>query len=430
MCCQAFVISCQVKKQGLNLQGPVVDNRRILRAHMKPPTWSALLLDRLLGRHPSVRRHTLFSLATGLFYAVSIGIAYHAASMNIHSKMVAHLLASAMVSVYLLFYVLVRSGWSQRFADPVLTLPHALISVLITVAAYVLIGPSRGNVVLLLGQTIAVSMFRLRPQQTLLLGVWTVAWLSLSQLGLVIYNAHDFSPARALAHFTVSTAGLLTLSLVAKWISDMRVRIARQANELRDTLTRAQALATTDTLTGLLNRRSMMEQLETELAMAARSARPLCVALIDIDHFKRINDQHGHRTGDEVLRTFASRAQEDLRQLDKLARWGGEEFLLLLPHADLAQAWVAIERLRLQLASEPMGAGGDLRVTLSAGVAQWQVGESLEYWLDRADKAMYEAKQQGRNRCVQAGVPGPQAAASALLPPVLQTQAVVTAGSS
>jgi diguanylate cyclase len=409
--------------------GCAVDNSRTLRAHMKPHAWSTLLKDLLLGRHPLVRRHTLFSLGTGLFYSVSIGIMYHAASMGLYPAQVAHALALCMAITYGMFYALVRSGWSQRFADPVLTLPHAMVSELLTIMAYVLIGDHRGNVVVLMGQTIALSMFRLRPRQTLWLGFWTVAWLSAAQLGLVIYGVQGFGVERALSHFIVCSAGLLSLSLVAKWISDMRVRIARQAHELQDTLTRAQALATTDMLTGLLNRRSMVEQLEAELARAARSAKPLCVALIDIDHFKRINDQHGHRTGDEVLRTFATRAQEELRQLDKLARWGGEEFLLLVPHADLAQAWVAIDRLCQRLASEPMGADADLRVTLSAGVAQWQEGETLECWLDRADKAMYEAKQQGRNRCVQAEVLRSQANVIAEPPSVLLAQAV-TAGAS
>jgi diguanylate cyclase (GGDEF)-like protein len=386
---------------------------------MTSSPWLTTLIDRLAGRDPSARRHTLFTLATAQFYAVAIGVMYHASALGLLPWPVAHGLAMAMVLAFLLFYTLVRSGWSQRFEDPVLTLPHAMVSTLITVAGYVLIGPQRGNVVLLMGQTIALSMFRLQPRETMFLGGWTVGWLSLAQIGLVLGGAPGFAGARALGHFIVCSAGLLALAVVCMWISAIRVRIVRQAQELRATLARAQELATTDMLTGLLNRRSMVEQLESALLRAERSGRPLSVALIDIDHFKRVNDVHGHRCGDEVLRGFAALAQADLRQVDKLARWGGEEFLLLMPHVEQGQAWVALDRLRQGMAMHPMGAQGSLSVTISAGVAQWHPGESMAVWLERADKAMYAAKQQGRNRCLVAD-------SVSVAPAVLATVEVLT----
>lgn len=360
----------------------------------------------LAGRHPVVRRHTLFSLSTGHFYAVTIGVMYQAASFGLVPWQAAHVLTICMVANFTFFCVLVRSGWTQRFADPVLTLPHSMVSELITIAAYVMVGAERGDVVLLMGQIIGISMFRLKPRGSLFLGLWTVGWLLAAQAALIHQHAEGFDGARALSHMLLSACGLLAMSVVGMWISDIRARIARQSQKLRATLTQAQVLATTDMLTGLLNRRRMGQSLDEHLQQAIRSGRPLCAALIDLDHFKRINDVHGHRVGDDVLKTFAALAQGELRAVDQLARWGGEEFLVLLPDLNHQEARLTVERLCRRIAAHPMGASCQLNVTVSVGLAQWWPGESLICWLDRADKALYEAKRQGRNRCLVADADG------------------------
>ena len=354
----------------------------------------------IVGHHTPVRRHVMYCLGAAMIYGLTLLIMAHAAWLGIISHRLAWLLLACMVTTFVVFFTLVRSGWSQRFEDPVLTLPHAMVSLTIIVMAYVMVGDYRGDVIILLAQVLAVSMFRLRPREMMFLGCWATGLLTLAQIGLVWAGTPGFPPERALAQFIVCSISLLALSVVAMWISAMRVRISRQSDELRRTLVQAQALATTDVLTGLLNRRAMTDQLEDEMGRADRTAWPVCVALIDLDHFKRVNDQHGHRTGDEVLRTFAALAQGELRQVDRLARWGGEEFLLLMPHVEAPQAWVALERLRKCIAQHPMGEQAALTVTISAGVAQWLPGESLDQWLERADKALYQAKRSGRNRCL------------------------------
>jgi diguanylate cyclase (GGDEF)-like protein len=347
----------------------------------------------------------MFCLGAGLIYALTAAIMAHSAWLGLISTEVFGLLLGCMATTFLLFFALVRSGWSQRFEDPVLAMPHGMVSILIIVLAYVLIGEYRGDTIILLAQAVAVAMFRLRPRQCLFLGGWAALCVSVAQFGLVWSGEPGFSLQRGLTHFTVSTVSLMALAVVAMWISAMRVRISRQSDELRQTLVQAQALATTDMLTGLLNRRAMTDQLESELARVSRSGNPVCVALIDIDHFKKVNDHYGHRMGDEVLRAFASLAQGDLRQVDQLGRWGGEEFLLMMPHVDASQAWVAVERLRNRIAAHPMGDSGNLTVTISAGLAQFSHGESLDRWIERADQALYQAKQSGRNRCLIAEQP-------------------------
>lgn len=165
---------------------------------------------------------------------------------------------------------------------------------------------------------------------------------------------------------------------------------------------RLEALAATDALTGLMNRRRFFQRLEAEVARAARFSRPLSVAMVDVDHFKRVNDTYGHATGDAVLRAVAQTLREALRAMDAVGRVGGEEFAVLLPETGLEAAAGVLERIRQAVAGlEVMAADGrQVRVTVSAGVAAWQAGEEAEAALRRADAALYAAKSAGRNRVV------------------------------
>ena len=154
-----------------------------------------------------------------------------------------------------------------------------------------------------------------------------------------------------------------------------------------------------DTLTSLPNRRAFEEELAREAARAARSLAPLAVAVLDVDRFKSVNDQHGHAAGDEVLRAVAACVAGALRGGDLVARIGGEEFALLLPGADLAKAAEIAERVRATIAAAPMKAGGrSLSITTSLGCAAWTPGETTAALLARADARLYEAKQAGRDR--------------------------------
>lgn len=165
---------------------------------------------------------------------------------------------------------------------------------------------------------------------------------------------------------------------------------------------RIERLVVTDALTGSLNRHGIMPLLNGALAQAHRHGRPLSVVMFDLDHFKRINDQHGHATGDQVLAGFAAHVGAQLRESDQLSRWGGEEFLLLLADTERAAAHAVAERLRQSVAQTPMD-GQALQVTVSAGVASLE-GESLQpqvptarsllELLDTADRRLYLAKRQ------------------------------------
>jgi two-component system cell cycle response regulator len=174
-------------------------------------------------------------------------------------------------------------------------------------------------------------------------------------------------------------------------------------------------MATTDALTGLLNRRAFLESTRREVARAKRYNDHLSVVLLDVDHFKQINDKRGHAAGDLVLSAVGKLLNTTLRTCDIVARWGGEEFVLVLPATALEQAQEVAERVRKELAGANIkDSNGDvIPVTASFGVAAYNGGETLEQMIDRSDRAMYLAKSGGRNRVVadQPSLPQPVSAA-------------------
>jgi diguanylate cyclase (GGDEF)-like protein len=182
------------------------------------------------------------------------------------------------------------------------------------------------------------------------------------------------------------------------------IRISdRYQHMLHDLNQRLHDLSNRDGLTDLPNRRFMLERLGAEINQAQRLQQPLAVALVDVDHFKRINDRYGHGVGDQALCRIAASQKEVLRDYDVCGRWGGEEFLILLPQTDAVAAERVVERLCRAIGDQglPLPAGeGECRVTVSIGVTVWRLGEPLDVLLKRADDALYMAKRQGRNRYI------------------------------
>lgn len=161
-----------------------------------------------------------------------------------------------------------------------------------------------------------------------------------------------------------------------------------------------QRLATTDHLTGAWNRNHLTEALSTEIERSRRYDSPVSMVIVDVDHFKAINDDHGHLAGDAVLIELTRRVRANLRSVDVFARLGGEEFVAVLPDCGLAEAEVVAEKLRALVADEPFPTAG--AVTASFGVAQLDSAETSDDWLRRADHALYAAKRGGRNRVCSA----------------------------
>jgi two-component system cell cycle response regulator len=182
-----------------------------------------------------------------------------------------------------------------------------------------------------------------------------------------------------------------------------QIRKKRYTERLRDNVQLSIEMAITDALTGLYNRRYMETHVETLVEQAATRSKPLAVLVLDIDYFKSVNDSHGHDAGDDVLREFAIRIRKSIRGIDLACRFGGEEFVVIMPETDIAVATMVAERLRRRIASEPFPiqqGKRSLEVTISIGIAALGPQDNAAAVLKRADQALYRAKRDGRNRVV------------------------------
>jgi len=344
-------------------------------------------------------RRTL--VAAGIYLLAAV-VQWWSAEVGLAQPALAHALILCLAPGLFGFYLVIRSGLSQRLADPALTLPQMVFAIGVMAAAYVINPPVRGMLLMLVALVLMFAAFTLSPKASRMLG-----WLAVMVFGIVMLTTgwlapQVFDPSVERIHFVFAAVVLPVVSLLAGDLSAMRSRLKLQKAELQAALARIHKLATRDDLTGLVNRRHMEELAALEQRRAQRSGQQPCLCLVDIDHFKRINDLHGHAAGDEVLRLFARHAVASLRETDVLARWGGEEFLVLLPDTPPDEARVGFDRLRRLLArDEAWGDQVALRVSFSAGLTQWQAGEALRDALARADHALYAAKSAGRDCLVE-----------------------------
>ena len=199
------------------------------------------------------------------------------------------------------------------------------------------------------------------------------------------------------------TLALGAAVLISGEVAGLRNALTSRTRELEDTLERLHEIAMRDDLTGLYNRRQLMEYLGRQKALADRATLGFTLCYVDLDHFKRVNDKFGHTRGDEVLKEFAEIAMKAVREEDIVARIGGEEFVMVLINASPKDAEMVANRLRQQTQAMTIDASDlSFSVTASVGIAMYATGEEIEHLLDRADAAMYQAKNQGRNRVIVA----------------------------
>ncbi len=192
-------------------------------------------------------------------------------------------------------------------------------------------------------------------------------------------------------------AGMAHRVKLERQIEEDKLRIAEKDEEIA----RLKSMVGVDFLTGLPNRYRIDEIVEAEVAYARRYRTPLSVIFVDVDHFKKVNDELGHEVGDVVLTELAKRFRETLRDYDVIGRRGGEEFLGVLRNNTLEQATIAAERLRKAVADKPVNCGGrEVSITISIGVAEWQHPEYSSPLIHAADMSMYRAKRAGRNRVI------------------------------
>lgn len=300
-----------------------------------------------------------------------------------------------------LVYMTIRCGWSRNFKDPSLTLQQMALAIACSATGYALTGPVRAIAFPNLMIILMFGMFGLHATSALAISIYALLVFGLSMAVMASISPDIYPPTVEWAHFMMLVVVVPAVSVLSGRLSRIRRRLRQQKEELTVALEQIQLLAAHDELTGLLNRRHMQVLLEQETQRSLRSGEGFCLALLDMDHFKHINDRHGHAAGDAVLRAFSNTAQTVLRRSDVLARWGGEEFVLIQSGISMSLARATMDRLREQVANMELAFGDDfLQISFSAGLTTYRSGECATQTLERADRLLYDAKAQGRNRVV------------------------------
>ena len=367
----------------------------------RPGGWTTRLTNVLLGTDSRQRRTLALLGLAALVTATVVVLLVYAANIGVADVRQVRVLTALYFVIIVGFYAVIRSKLNQRFADPTLAMPQTIMAQTLIAASYAITGPVHGATVIMLSLVMVFGMFSLRP-----LAVRHACLYTVTLMGLVMHwragNDPLHYPARhEIFNFALMAIVMLAISQLSGQLMEMRTRLKTQKLALEQALGHIKEMAARDELTGLPNRRRMMTLLQEHATRRARGGPRFFVCIIDLDHFKNINDTHGHAAGDTVLRAFATQAQLVLRGTDMIGRWGGEEFLLLLPETPPGDPTLGVARLRASLEQTPASpALLDVRVRFSAGFARYEEGEPIDQAIERADRALYAAKSAGRNRSV------------------------------
>ncbi len=374
-------------------------------------------MPRLLPDNPKQRTLIERYLMSVCAYVLGVTSAWTAKAVGLISLGYAALTtASLMIVAYVCaVYWVYRSGLNRRFDDSVLTRLQMLVA--IAWCSYFISGVQdlRGVALMLYLFIAMFSFFTLNQRQT----AQIVLLISLAYGTIVFWDWWRSIPGFDLTinviQWWILSIMLLGLWMIARYTSQVREEIHRSSKmikdqnrqitqtnqELNDALARLNELAITDELTGLGNRRHFLSTVERHIARCRSNQLGFGLCLLDLDYFKRINDEYGHLVGDEVLSTCARVLLDHMREYDFLARFGGEELVLIVTRGDETVTRLCAERLRLAVENTSLDAlapGVDL--TVSVGATVFHSGDTLQEALGRADKAMYEAKRAGRNTTV------------------------------
>jgi diguanylate cyclase (GGDEF)-like protein len=363
--------------------------------------WTPRLANTLLGTDGLQRRTLALLGLAALVTAIVVVLLVYAANIGVADVRQVSVLTALYFVFILGFYAVIRSKLNLRFADPTLAMPQTIMAQTLIAASYAITGPVHGATVIMLSLVMVFGMFSLRP-----LAVRHACLYTVTLMGVVMYwrasnDPLDYPARQEIFNFALTAIVMLAISQLSGQLTDMRTRLKTQKVALEQALGHIKEMAARDELTGLPNRRRMMTLLQEHATRQARGGPRFFVCIIDLDHFKNINDTHGHAAGDAVLRAFATQAQVVLRSTDMIGRWGGEEFLLLLPETPPGDPALGVARLRDSLDALPASPSlPEVRVRFSAGFARYEDGEPIDQAIERADRALYAAKSAGRNRSV------------------------------
>lgn len=331
---------------------------------------------------------------------------YLSGFLSLPDQMVVPILAGVCIT-NLYFYVFIRSGLNRHFNDPSLTFSQIIVAMTWILVLMFVAADSRSVLLPVYVMSLLFGVFQLRRKDFMVLASFGLAgYLAVVALDFLVFRER-FDLRIEVLRSSVLAGTMLWAAVFGSHVSGLRNKLRDRNHELREALEVVHHAARHDHLTQAYNRRYVMQTIKAEKTRADRTRRPFSVVILDLDHFKIINDRYGHLAGDRVLMAFSDRTKGTLRGMDFIGsegvrtfgRYGGEEFIVLLPETDLGGAYRCAERIRYVTEDEPYD--DVFKVTVSSGVAEYRLGESIEDTLRRADAALYRAKDNGRN-CVVA----------------------------
>jgi diguanylate cyclase (GGDEF)-like protein len=316
-------------------------------------------------------------------------------------------------AVNIAFYIAIRSGFNLKFADPSLTFAQMCAATLTVMYVMYYANESRGLLLLMYVIMLLFGIFRLNTRDFFLISIFTLLTYGADIILLYIFRPEGVNFRNEFLQWIVLAIVMIDFSFIGGYISSLRRNLRTSHSELKKTveslnisrseleksLAIIQEIAIHDELTGFYNRRHLLELLENEKNRSLRGNAVFTIAMLDIDHFKKVNDTYGHQAGDEVLRRVSAAIKSTMRNTDFCGRYGGEEFVLVLIQTDLKEGMICAERMRANIEKCQLpGIGNGLTITASIGLSQYQMREEIDTMVARADRALYRAKEGGRNR--------------------------------
>lgn len=290
----------------------------------------------------------------------------------------------------LVFFALIRTHANLRFKDPSMTMAQMAVAIAAVSAVLYHAQAARGALLMFLLVIVFFGVLHLRTAEVLVMGALCALAYAAVILLLTLNRPGQVNVRLEWVQWIALTATLAVLCPFVGYLSNIRRRLGESLHTIKEHAQR-------DALTGVFNRHHLTETLEREIARCERGAVPFLLVMVDVDHFKRINDAHGHLVGDRVLQAVARRLQDTLRTGDYLARFGGEEFVLLMAVSDPSAAQASCERVRKSVELLRTEELGTQCVTVSLGGSFHRPQDTQSSLLQRADAALYRAKCNGRN---------------------------------
>jgi diguanylate cyclase (GGDEF)-like protein len=339
-----------------------------------------------------------FFISLGI-YVLNLSLAYLAYRAGIMQLPALYGNGIIVLVFNIVLYIVFRSGLNKRLKDPSMTSIQIGVASIVVMYAIFFVYEARGILFSVYILIMLFGIFRLDTRQFLYVSAFILMTYGLDIFLLYLYRTQAIELRIELFQWLALLIILISVSFIGGNISSLRHELSNSRKKIRKSLDIIQDMAIHDDLTGFYNRHHLMEMIASENNRSVRTGSVFSLAMLDIDHFKNINDTYGHQAGDNVLITFCAIVRSVLRKTDFCGRYGGEEFLVVLTETDLQSAKIFAERIRARVEESLFAElGKHSRVTVSIGLAQHRKNEDIEKTIFRADEAMYKAKKNGRNR--------------------------------